>query len=132
MTDVFALADFPIHLGLGARAEREPQMDGQPEWFEAYGARHAEDDVEGRLVSMFTFTEAWDTWEMHPLGHEVVVCVSGEMVLHQEIDGEVATVTLGPGEAIINPPGAWHTADVEVETSGFFITAGMGTEIRPR
>ena len=43
-----------------------------------------------------------------------------------------ATVTLGPGDYAINPPGAWHTADVEEEAAALFITAGLGTEHRPR
>jgi quercetin dioxygenase-like cupin family protein len=54
------------------------------------------------------------------------------MTLHQEIDGEDRTITLEAGQAIINPPGVWHTADVQGLASAFFITAGVGTEIRGR
>jgi hypothetical protein len=54
------------------------------------------------------------------------------MTLHQEIDGRRSTVTLTAGEAVINPPGAWHTADVEGPCTAIFITAGIGTQIRPR
>jgi hypothetical protein len=53
-------------------------------------------------------------------------------VLHQEIDGEVRTVTLEPNQAVVNPPGVWHTADVDAPATALFITAGVGTEIRPR
>jgi quercetin dioxygenase-like cupin family protein len=70
---------------------------------------------------------------MHPNGDELVLCVAGSLTLHQEhADGRTATVTLNPGEYVINPPGTWHTADVEHEATGVFITAGQGTEIRPR
>jgi quercetin dioxygenase-like cupin family protein len=69
---------------------------------------------------------------MHPNGAELVVCVEGRMTLHQEADGEDRTITLEAGQAIINPPGVWHTADVEGYASAFFITAGEGTEIRGR
>jgi quercetin dioxygenase-like cupin family protein len=41
-------------------------------------------------------------------------------------------VTLRAGDYAINPPGVWHTADVAGETTALFITAGMGTENRPR
>jgi mannose-6-phosphate isomerase-like protein (cupin superfamily) len=84
------------------------------------------------LVSYHTFDESWTTWEMHPHGEELVACVEGTMTLHQEIDGATTTVTLRSGEAIVNPPGAWHTADVEGRATALFITSGRGTQIRPR
>ena len=88
---------------------------------------------EGRLVAMFTFTEPWDAWEMHPNGSEVVLCVAGSITLHQEdADGGAATVVLGPGQYAINPPGTWHTADVADSATALFITAGLGTRHRPR
>ncbi len=122
----------PLHLGLGATAIPQPEFTGM-EWYEGYIARHAGDGKEGRLVSLYTFSESWDSWEMHPAGDEVVVCTAGRITLHQEmVDGSKATVTIGPGEYAINPPGAWHTADVEGEATALFITSGLGTEHRPR
>jgi mannose-6-phosphate isomerase-like protein (cupin superfamily) len=122
----------PLHLGLGATAIVQPEFSGM-DWYEGYGARHAGDGREGRLVSMFTFRESWDSWEMHPEGDEVVLCLSGKMTLHQEMrDGSTATVTIRAGEYAINPPGCWHTADIEGEATALFITAGLGTEHRPR
>jgi len=41
-------------------------------------------------------------------------------------------VTLRPGHYAINDAGTWHTADVESEATALFITAGMGTQHRPR
>jgi quercetin dioxygenase-like cupin family protein len=82
---------------------------------------------------MYRFTGDWDSWEVHPHGSEVVLCVAGSITLHQEkADGSRATVTLTPGQYAINEPGTWHTADVEEEATALFITAGMGTEHRPR
>lgn len=122
----------PIHLGLGAKAVVEPEFTGM-DWYEAYSARHASDGAEGRLVSLYTFTESWSSWEVHPNGDEVVLCVSGEMTLHQEMaDGSKASVTVQAGEYAINPAGAWHTADVAGEATALFITAGLGTTHRPR
>lgn len=63
---------------------------------------------------------------------ELVVCVDGEITLYQEIDGDVRTTTISKGEAVINPAGVWHTADVEGTASALFVTAGMGTENRAR
>ncbi|WP_374407696.1 cupin domain-containing protein [Pelagerythrobacter sp.] len=126
------LADSFIHLGLGASAVPQPPFDGM-EWYEAYGARHADDGREGRLVAEHSFTEGWPSWEMHPHGAEVVICTAGEMVLTQEFpDGRIDRTTLGAGDYAINPPGVWHVADVKDHATAIFITAGEGTEHRPR
>jgi mannose-6-phosphate isomerase-like protein (cupin superfamily) len=122
----------PAHLGLGASAVAEPEFTGM-DWYAAYAARHAADGREGRLVSLYTFSESWQSWEVHPHGAEMVICTAGSITLHQEhADGRIETVTLGPGDYAINPPGVWHTADVTGEATALFITPGMGTDNRPR
>jgi mannose-6-phosphate isomerase-like protein (cupin superfamily) len=127
-----SLYDFPIHLGLGARAVEEPQFTG-PEWYDEYGERHSDDLDEGRIVSLFRFEEPWTSWEMHPVGDEVVCCLQGQMTLHQELaDGAMRSWELGPGEYAVNPRGAWHTADTEGPVVALFITAGKDTTHRPR
>lgn len=131
-TDIRA---YPIHLGLGATAETEPGFTGERGWYMAYAERHADDGAEARLVTMHSFAQSWDVWEMHPRGSEVVLCTAGLITLHQETaDGRVSTVTLGPGEYAINEPGVWHTADVEDEDGAtvLFVTAGLDTQHRPR
>jgi quercetin dioxygenase-like cupin family protein len=125
------LARYPVHLGSGATAVAEPEFTGF-EWYGAYIERHAADGDEGRLVSMFTFDAPWNGWEMHPRGHEVVICTAGELTLIQELDGAHKRTTLRPGEYAINPPGVWHTADVSGPATAVFITAGAGTQNRPR
>ena len=108
-------------------------MTGGMDWYQGYGERHGGDGAEGRLVSMHSFTGNWDSWEMHPVGDEVVVCTTGEMTLHQEFpDGSTNIVTIGAGEYAINPPGVWHTADIAETATALFITAGLGTEVRGR
>lgn len=125
--------DFPIHLGLGATAIVQPEFTNAMDWYDAYIARNAADGAEGRLVTMYRFAESWPMWEMHPNGEEVVLCISGSMTMHQEMaDGSTATSVIGPGEYAINPPGAWHTADIEGEATALFITAGLGTQHRAR
>ncbi len=127
------LSKHPIHLGLNATAEIEPEFTGDMAWYVGYGDRHSQDGPEGRLVTMHSFTEPWTTWEMHPHGSEVVLCTAGSITLLQEqLDGTVETITLGPGQCVINPPGIWHTADIEDHATAVFITAGLGTEQRSR
>jgi mannose-6-phosphate isomerase-like protein (cupin superfamily) len=127
-----SLYTHPIHLGLGATATAQPEFTGM-EWYEAYSDRNAADGREGRLVGLHRFDESWTSWEVHPVGEEVVLCLEGAMTLHQEMpDGTKATVKLGPGDYAVNPAGAWHTADVEGPTLALFITPGEGTTNRPR
>jgi len=52
----------PIHLGLGAPAR--PDFTGM-EWYAGYMDRHADDGIEGWLVSMPTFTQERVPREMH-------------------------------------------------------------------
>lgn len=126
------LSTFPIHLGLGATAEIEPAFTGEMEWYAGYSQRHDSDGAEGRLITMHTFDTSWDVWEMHPVGSEVVLCVRGTITLIQEIEGAEVATTITSGEYAVNPPGVWHTADVDTEAEVLFITAGMGTEHRER
>ncbi len=127
-----SLFTHPVHLGHGAKATAQPEFTGM-EFYASYMERTAADGVEGRLISYYTFTQSWDMWEMHPAGDEVVLCTAGEITLHQEgPDGDVTMVTLGAGDYAINAPGVWHTADVASSATALFITAGLGTEHRPR
>jgi uncharacterized cupin superfamily protein len=127
-----ALDRFPVHLGLGAIAVSQPEFTGMA-WYDAYGSRNAADGAEGRLVSMHTFDCDWDSWEMHPAGDELVICTSGAMTIIQQFpEGHQARVALGAGDYAINPPGVWHTADIVQTATAVFITAGFGTEGRPR
>lgn len=129
----YSIVRNPLHLGLGATAVPQPEFTGAMEWYMDYSSRNVGDGAEGRLVSMSHFNGDWDMWEMHPAGDEVVLCITGTMTLHQELaDGTTATVTIGAGEYAINPPRCWHTADIAGDASALFITAGMGTEHRPR
>ena len=127
-----SLYRFPLHLGLGATAIAQPEFTGM-EWYGDYVARNADDGAEGRLVSLHRFAADWDSWEMHPAGAEVVVCVAGTIGLIQEFpDGRIERAMLHPGDFAINPPGVWHTADIAGEASALFITSGLGTQHRPR
>ncbi|MBO9575567.1 MAG: cupin domain-containing protein [Sphingobium sp.] len=128
-----SLNQFPVHLGLGGAMTSEPEFGRDMNWYMDYAGRHASDGADGRLVCVLDFTEDWKGWERHPAGGELVYCIAGTMTLHQEMeDGSIVTTRLLPGQYAINPPGIWHTADIEGEAQALFITAGMGTENRPR
>ena len=129
---VFDFREQPLHLGLGATAIPQPPFEGGMQWYERYDERHGADGAEGRLVAVHTFDEPWTSWEMHPHGDEVVLCLAGRITLHQEKDGAVQAVALGPMQGVVNAPGVWHTADVSGSATVLFITAGMGTQHRPR
>lgn len=83
-------------------------------------------------MSMHTFIESWGVWEMHPRGSEVVLCTEGSIELVQEIDGDEVLTTLTAGQYAINQPGTWHTANASDRATALFITAGEGTDHRPR
>ncbi len=128
-----SLEQFPIHLGPGGTMETQPEIGHDMSWFMDYGQRSSADGADGRLVCVLNFGEDWTSWERHPAGGELVYCLSGRMIVHQEMaDGQVVTTQLLPGQYAINPPGVWHTADIPEPTRALFITAGMGTENRPR
>jgi quercetin dioxygenase-like cupin family protein len=131
MIERLSLERCPIHLGLGARALPQPEFSGM-EWYAAYVERHAADGSEGRLVQQFSFSESWTSWERHPAGDEAVICTAGEITLVQELTDGTQKVTLRAGDYAINPRGVWHTADVTGHATALFITAGVGTEHRPR
>jgi mannose-6-phosphate isomerase-like protein (cupin superfamily) len=133
MTTALTLGEHPLHLGLGATAVVQPAFTGELSWYEAYGSRHGADGAEGRLVAQHSFTEPWTSWEMHPHGAEVVLCIAGAMTLVQEgADGRHQSIELACGQYAINPAGVWHTADTSVHATAVFITAGEGTQHRPR
>ena len=131
-----SLETFPIHLARGGRAETQPafpQDERAGQWYADYALRHAADGADGWLVSSYRFTADWTSWEMHPAGAEVVICTAGSMVLLQEDgQGAVTRTPLHAGDCAINPPGTWHTADVEQEATAIFITCGEGTQHRER
>ena len=69
------------------------------------------------------------------MGAEVVLCIRGRITLIQaegEPGGASRSIVLEAGQYAINPPGVWHTADVDAPVTALFITAGEGTTHAPR
>ncbi|MFF0645873.1 cupin domain-containing protein [Streptomyces tendae] len=122
----------PVHLGLGSTARPVEGFAWNPEALQAYGAAVAEDGAEGRMVTILDGDGPGDHWERHPAGDELVVCLSGSVTVVRDLDGVPDRVLLGPGEATVNPAGVWHAVDTTGPTSILTITAGLGTDHRPR
>lgn len=121
-----------VHLGLGATARLLPDFSWSEEYLDSYGADSEPDGDEGRLVSVLAHAKDWEGWERHPAGEELVVVLSGRVRVIHDIAGTESASVLGPLEAIVNPPGLWHTADVLEEGMALYVTPGRGTEHRPR
>jgi quercetin dioxygenase-like cupin family protein len=86
----------------------------------------------GTLISAYTFEGDWTSWERHPKGDEMVVCIAGEMTMLLEKPDGVERVALKAGDAVIVPANTWHTTNVPAVSRGLFITYGEGTDHRPR
>jgi mannose-6-phosphate isomerase-like protein (cupin superfamily) len=84
------------------------------------------------LVGVYPFDADWPHWEMHPKGHEVLVFLDGRLEMTLDQDGERQVVEAGPGETLLIPPGAWHTARVIEPGRMLGITYGDGTQHRPK
>lgn len=122
----------PIHLGLGSTARPVAGFAWDPAVLDAYSAAVADDGPEGRMVMIFDGDGPGDHWEQHPAGDEVVVCLAGRVTVVRQQGGAEVPVTLGPGEATINPAGVWHAVDADGASRFLTITAGLGTDHRPR
>lgn len=87
---------------------------------------------QGRLLSAFTFSSAWETWERHPAGEELVMLLAGSVLVTLETeDGPRRMALTTVGQYLLVPPGIWHTASTETESTLLFLTPGVGTEHRP-
>jgi oxalate decarboxylase/phosphoglucose isomerase-like protein (cupin superfamily) len=118
-----------IHFRDGGRASEIPVSASF--WEEVATGKHPEMD-QGKLMSAFSFSEPWLTWERHPAGEELVMLLSGAATLVlEEADGERTINLSEPGTFFLIPQNVWHTARTSVPTTMLFLTPGAGTENRP-
>lgn len=121
-----------VHLGLGGSARILPDFSWSAEYLTTYAAGTAGDGAEGRLVAVTPHEANWTGWERHPAGEELVVVLTGRVrIIHDLPDGP-RPVVVRALEAIVNPRGTWHTADVLDPGVALYVTPGLGTEHRPR
>lgn len=81
------------------------------------------------LVSVFSFSGNWQTWEMHPQGDEMVYLLSGEATLILRLQQGDVEIPLSPNRGHLIPKGIWHTAHTAVPCQALFITHGKDTQI---
>jgi len=135
-TGPFDLRSTPIHLGSIAGADHAavplPGFGFDGKAFGAYISAHCTRGAPGRLIMVETTPTNWPAWECHTEGDEIVIVLEGKAEVIQEIGGQLRRMTVGPGSAIINPVGVWHTADVQEPMKAVYITPCPGTRHRPR
>ena len=85
------------------------------------------------LVTSYTYSSDWPSWEMHPNGDEIVCLIAGRVdFILEAADGQHSILELSqPGSFAFVPRGTWHTAKTATPTTMLFITAGEGTQNRP-
>lgn len=82
-----------------------------------------------KLISYFEFDQDWETWEIHPMGDEVLILLSGNIEIVFEQSGRVVLENFG--DYAVVPQGTWHTAKV-MEPSGVMVfTPGTQTRNKP-
>ena len=101
----------PIHLPddarSGAFALEDFNFDGPS--FEAYVDTHCSAEAPGRLMMIESTPVNWPSWERTE-----------------------QAISFSAGSTIINPPGVWHTADVDEPMTAIYITPCLGTEGKSR
>ncbi|MCB1689176.1 MAG: cupin domain-containing protein [Halioglobus sp.] len=81
------------------------------------------------LIALHEFQEDWPSWEVHPNGDETVVLLSGSATLIVKLEDTDHSIGLNkPGDTVIVPRGAWHTARIAEPCRMLFITPGEGTQ----
>jgi mannose-6-phosphate isomerase-like protein (cupin superfamily) len=84
----------------------------------------------GWLTAIYQFDRSTSGWEMHPLGDELLVLLSG--AIDVVLDGKVETVVqLKGGDSVVVPRGTWHRQIVRNPGRELAITYGRGTQHRP-
>lgn len=127
----FNLGKSPIHLGnTGTAVQHGFGFDGPA--FEAYVNAHSTEAEPGRLAMIEESPEDWGAWECHNCGDELVIVLAGTGTFIQEIDGKEVSMPFGPGDAVVNPAGVWHTANITTAMRAIYLTPCYGTEHRPR
>lgn len=127
--DVHPLERVPIHLG--ERQEVVPIIDFNDD-YDRYIERYCPAGAPGRLVMWAHSATDWPAWECHPAGPEVVIAIAGKAEMIQRFPDGERRVLIGPGQALINPPGVPHTARIIEPFTAIYITPCPDTFHEPR
>lgn len=131
MTTPINLGHTPVHLGTRGVAEKIDDFHFDPASFEKYiGAKCGQEP--GHLAMIEETPTDWPAWECHPEGDELVIVLAGRATFLQEMSEGTISVDVGPGDAVLNPRGVWHTANVTEPLRAIYVTPCPGTNHRPR
>lgn len=130
--DGIRLDTTPVHFAAPASATVIDGFTFDPAGFQAYMAAHTSAAEPGRLVFVERSAANWQSWERHTQGDELVIILDGVALFVQEVGGAEVRIRVSAGQAVLNPAGTWHTADVEEPFSAVYLTPCPGTEHRPR
>ena len=93
------------YLHFGDKGEAET-IDVSDSFWAALSSGAMPELDQGRLMSAFSFSEPWATWERHPEGDELVMLLAGAVTLVLEVQGEEKPVALPIRAPICWCPGA--------------------------
>jgi mannose-6-phosphate isomerase-like protein (cupin superfamily) len=127
-----SLTQVPVHFAADGGARTIGAFTFDPPGFEAYISANTTLADPGRLVFVEHSDASWGMWECHTAGDEMVILLSGVALFIQEIDGSTVRTRVTAGQAVLNPAGVWHTADVEEPFDAIYLTPCPGTKHRPR
>lgn len=96
------------------------------------GVRRLMGSATGRLLAVLPLRADWTNWEMHPAGDEILYMLEGRATFVLELADGAQERVLSAGRVLVIPQGAWHTASVSEPGRMLAITAGLGTQHRPR
>ena len=101
-----------------------------PDLYERIGNKYG-DFKNHELIAIDEFKSNWPDWELHPYGDEIVMLLTGEIILILDFENKQQQIQLrNQGEYAIVPKGVWHTAHIKENARVLFITPGEGTENR--
>lgn len=112
-----------------------PDMDAMPERNRPTLYQELDRDYAGFaghvLVSQYSFSDSWPTWEIHPHGDELVTLIAGSATMVLDTPEGERTVPLAEaGDYVVVPRNTWHTARVDGPCTLLFVTPGQDTENR--
>ena len=99
-----------------------------PDFWETLGQNPK---ARGALVSAYWMDADWTTWEMHPLGDEVLILLDGAATMILDEGGVERRCEMIAGSTLVVPAGAWHRALIPASCRLMAITFGEGTQHRP-
>lgn len=96
------------------------------------GIRRLMGNKHARLLAVLPLRADWTNWEMHPAGDEILYMLEGRSTFVLDLADGAKETTLSTGSMLVVPQGIWHTATVNEPGRMLAITAGLGTQHRPR